>query len=73
MYETLFTAFAGLEEWQPIHHADFLAFHGELVDAYLELWCADQLAYCSRFNNQVITEAGVSKQDIDELNELGHI
>ena len=36
MYETLITAFAGLEDWQPIHHADFLAFHSELDDAYLE-------------------------------------
>ena len=73
MYETLILAFEGMEEWQPIHHADFLAFHSELDDAYLEQLFADQLAYCSRFNNQVITEAGVSKQDIDELNELGHI
>lgn len=73
MYNTLITAFEGMEVWQPIHHADFLSFHSALDEAYLEQLFTDQLAYCSRFTNQVISEAGISKQDIDELNELGHI
>ena len=71
MFETLITAFEGLEDYQPIHHADFLAHHKNLEESYLENLFENQLEYCSRFINQVISEAGVSKNDIIELNELG--
>jgi len=71
MFETLITAFDGLEDYQPIHHADFLAHHSNLEESYLETLFANQLEHCSRFNIQVITEAGVCKNDIIELNELG--
>ena len=73
MYETLITAFEGLDDWQPIPHARFLNLHSELDDAYLEQLVLDQREFCSRFNNQVITEAGISKQDIDDLNEMGKV
>lgn len=71
MFEILITAFEGLEDFQPIHHADFLKHHNNLEESYLENLFENQLEYCSRFINQVISEAGVSKNDIIELNELG--
>ena len=71
MFDVLITAFEGLEDYQPIHHADFIAFHSGLDDSYLETLMLNQLSNCSRFLNQVITEAGICKNDIIELNDLG--
>ena len=71
MFETLITAFEGLEDYQPIHHADFLAHHSDLTESYLETLFENQLEHCSRFINQTVSEAGVCKNDIIELNELG--
>lgn len=71
MFETLITAFEGLEDYQPIHHADFIAYHSSLEDSYLETLMVNQLANCNRFKNQIVSEAGVCKNDIIELNNLG--
>ena len=49
MFDTLITAFEGLEDYQPIHHADFIAHHSNLEDSYLETLMTNQLANCSRF------------------------
>ena len=70
MFDTLITAFEGLEDYQPIHHADFIAHHSNLEDSYLETLMINQLANCSRVLNQVITEAGICKNDIIELRDL---
>jgi hypothetical protein len=71
MFETLITAFEGLEDYQPIPHASFISYHSDLEDSYLETLITNQRANCTRFLVQVITEAGISKNDIIELNKLG--
>ena len=70
MFDTLITAFEGLEDYQPIPHANFIAIHSSLEDSYLETLVTNQRANCSRFLNQVITEAGICKNDIIELRDL---
>ena len=71
MFETLITAFEGLEDYQPIHHADFLTHHSDISDSYMEALFLNQINKCSRFINQTVSEAGVCKNDIIELNNLG--
>ena len=73
MYETLILAFEGLEDWQPIGHAEFIEFHSELDESYIEDLFSKQVQYCTRYVNQVIREPGISKIDIFELNQLGLI
>ena len=71
VFETLITAFEGLEDYQPIHHADFISHHSDIEDSYIETLFENQLEHCSRFINQTVSEAGVCKNDIIELNNLG--
>ena len=67
----LITAFEGLEDYQPIHHKDFLEYHTDIADSYMEALFLNQINHCSRFINQTVSEAGVCKNDIIELNNLG--
>lgn len=70
MFDTLITAFEGLEDYQPIHHIDFVNFHSDLDESYIETLFLNQIEYCSRFINQVVSEAGICKNDIIELRDL---
>lgn len=70
MYETLISAFEGLEDWQPIGHAEFIEFHNNIPYEYMYELFTNQKENCSRFINQTINEAGISKVDLDELNTL---
>ena len=80
MYETLITAFDGMEDWQPMYHKEFEEFHKDIVveqsilnrDYMNELFTV-QKENCTRFVNQEIKEAGISKEDLDELEALGII
>ena len=74
MYETLITAFDGMEDWQPMYHKDFEEFHKDIVVEqsilnrnYMDELFTVQKENCTRFLNQEINEAGISKADLDEL------
>ena len=72
MYEVLITAFEGMEDWQAMHHSEFVDFHGlAFSETYMNTLFENQLANCSRFKDKEVTEAGINKKDIDELNEMG--
>jgi len=74
MYETLITAFDGMEDWQPMYHWEFKLFHNDFVVEqskldrdYMDELFTVQKENCTRFVNQEINEAGISKLDLDEL------
>jgi len=74
MYDTLVAPFDGKEDWQPIFHAAYtLHFDGHetVTEEYLNTLYTNQRAECSRFKNKTIMEAGVCKNDITELRDLG--
>ena len=74
MYDILIEPFDGMDDWQPIFHAAFaLHFDGHetVTESYLETLYTNQRAECSRFKNKTIMEAGVCKNDITELRDLG--
>lgn len=71
-YNELITPFAELADYQPIHHKDFAEHHeATFNDAYMETLFANQLEHCSRFQDMVVKEAGICKNDLTELNDLG--
>lgn len=72
-YDTLIEPFVGLEDWQPIHHFDYLAHydgHATITAEALAEMFIKQVDNCSRFQNMTVQEAGISKQDITELRDL---
>lgn len=74
MFETLVAPFDGMEDYQPMHHIMYSSNfdgHETVTEEYLNTLFTNQLANCSRFLNEVITEAGICKNDIIELNEAG--
>ncbi len=73
MYETLITAFEGMEDWQPMYHKEFEEIHNSLDEDYMDELFTLQKENCTRFVNQEIKEAGISKGDLDELEALGII
>lgn len=56
-----------------MHHKDYLEVldFNEEGEEYLETLFTNQIKHCSRFINQTVSEAGVCKNDIIELNNLG--
>ena len=70
-YNELITPFAELADYQPIHHHEFAEYHkATFDDAYMDTLFANQLDNCSRFQNMVVKEAGICKNDLIELNDL---
>ena len=71
-YDTLIEPFASLEDWQPIHHFDYLAYfdgHESITQEALAEMFITQSENCSRFQNMTVQEAGISKNDITELRD----
>jgi|TARA_B100000212_G_scaffold3576_2_gene2649 hypothetical protein len=73
VFETLISPFKDMEDYQPMHHKDYLEVldFNEEGEEYLETLFTNQIKHCSRFINQTVSEAGVCKNDIIELNNLG--
>ena len=74
MYDILVAPFDGMDDWQPIYHSAFTSHfdgHETVTESYLETLYSNQVAQCSRFVGKTIMEAGVCKNDITELRDLG--
>jgi len=73
-YNTLIEPFASIEDWQPIHHFDYLAHfdgHESITQEALADMFIDQVDNCSRFQDMTVQEAGICKNDITELRDAG--